>query len=150
MSNRFCGCLQASNHRTRITYTWCCMYSLRHLMMDDETSETHRVLFQNKINLRHRASGWFYYRNLVLIFGQDSNRYPPTLKYALRCSVCDVTSVKNISHVRLMIPFTNKLAIQSYRWNLVSEFWTSPVTLVWRASCLHPSRASYKIVNVCR
>ena len=27
------------------------------------TSETCRVLFQNKINLRYCASGWFYYRN---------------------------------------------------------------------------------------
>ena len=33
------------------------------LMMDGET-ETCRVLFQNKINLRYCASGLFYYRNL--------------------------------------------------------------------------------------
>jgi hypothetical protein len=28
--------------------------------------ETCRVLFQNKINLRYSASGWFYYRNILL------------------------------------------------------------------------------------
>jgi len=33
-------------------------------MMDGETVKTCRVLFQNKINLRYCASGWFYYRNV--------------------------------------------------------------------------------------
>ena len=33
-------------------------------MMDGET-EICRVLFQNKINLRYCASGWFYYRNTL-------------------------------------------------------------------------------------
>jgi len=33
-------------------------------MMDGKT-ETCRVLFQNKINLRYCASGWFYYRNIA-------------------------------------------------------------------------------------
>jgi hypothetical protein len=37
MSYRFCGCLLASSHSTCMTYTWCCMYSLRLLMMDGET-----------------------------------------------------------------------------------------------------------------
>jgi hypothetical protein len=55
MSYRFCGCLL-------VWHTWCCMYNLRLMMMDGETSETCRVLFQNKINLRYCASGWFYYR----------------------------------------------------------------------------------------
>jgi hypothetical protein len=32
---RFCGCLLASSHRTFMV--WCCMYSLRLLMMDGET-----------------------------------------------------------------------------------------------------------------
>ena len=40
------------------------MYSLRLLMMDGKT-ETCRVLFQNKINLRYCASGWFYYRIIL-------------------------------------------------------------------------------------
>ena len=31
----------------------------------ERPSETCRVLFQNKINLRCRASGWFYYRNIL-------------------------------------------------------------------------------------
>jgi len=61
MSYRFCGCLLASSHRTCMV--WFCMYSLRLLMMDGEISETCRMLFQNKINLRYCASGWFYYRN---------------------------------------------------------------------------------------
>jgi hypothetical protein len=35
-----------------LTCTCCCMYSLELLMMDGKPSETYRVLFQNKINLR--------------------------------------------------------------------------------------------------
>jgi hypothetical protein len=31
----------------------------------ERPSETCRVLFQNKINMRHCASGWFYYRNIL-------------------------------------------------------------------------------------
>jgi hypothetical protein len=31
----------------------------------ERTSETCRVLLQNKINLRYCASGWFYYRNIL-------------------------------------------------------------------------------------
>jgi hypothetical protein len=34
----------------------------------ERSSETHKVLFQNKINLRYCASGWFYCRNPVLQF----------------------------------------------------------------------------------
>ena len=30
-------CKQASSHKTFMTYTWCCMYSLRLMMMDGET-----------------------------------------------------------------------------------------------------------------
>ena len=69
MSYRFCSCLHsisfplASSHRTRMTYTWCCMYSLRLWWWTERLSKTCRVLFQNKINLRYCASGWFYYRN---------------------------------------------------------------------------------------
>jgi hypothetical protein len=33
----------------------------------EEPSETCRVLFQNKINLRYCASGWFYYRNILVL-----------------------------------------------------------------------------------
>jgi hypothetical protein len=40
------------------------MCSLRLLMMDGET-ETCRMLFQNKINFRYCASGWFNYRILL-------------------------------------------------------------------------------------
>jgi hypothetical protein len=49
-----------------MTYTWCCLYSLRLLIMDGKT-ETYRLLLQNKINLRYCASGWFYYRNTVYV-----------------------------------------------------------------------------------
>jgi hypothetical protein len=31
----------------------------------ERPSATCRVLFQNKINLRYCASGWFYYRNMI-------------------------------------------------------------------------------------
>ena len=31
----------------------------------ERPSDTRRVLFQNKINLRYCASGWFYYRNIL-------------------------------------------------------------------------------------
>jgi len=31
----------------------------------ERPSETCRELFQNKINLRYCASGWFYYRNIL-------------------------------------------------------------------------------------
>ena len=31
----------------------------------ERSSETCRVLFQNKINLRYCASGWFYYGNIL-------------------------------------------------------------------------------------
>jgi len=48
-----------------MTYTWCCMYNLRLLTMDGETSETCRLLFQNKVNLRYCASVWFYYSNTL-------------------------------------------------------------------------------------
>ena len=38
------------------------------------TQTTWRVLFQNKINLRYCASGWFYYRNILRSAGlQTSN-----------------------------------------------------------------------------
>jgi hypothetical protein len=55
MSYRFCGCLLASSHR-------------RDREKREETerpTETCRVLFQNKINVRYCASGWFYYRNTL-------------------------------------------------------------------------------------
>jgi hypothetical protein len=51
------------------------LQSLRlHTVLDswwwkERTSETCRDLFQNKINLRYCASGWFYYRNLCLSNG---------------------------------------------------------------------------------
>ena len=31
----------------------------------ERPSETCRLLFQNKMNLRYCASGWFYYRNIL-------------------------------------------------------------------------------------
>ena len=72
--------LLATSHRTCMTYTWCCIYSLRLLMMDGKTSETCTVMFQNKINLRYCASGWFYYRNIlrctVLQISNNENMYP--------------------------------------------------------------------------
>jgi hypothetical protein len=53
---RFCGCLLA----TCMTYTWCCMYSLRLPMMDEETVWHMWSVAQNKINLRYCGCGWFF------------------------------------------------------------------------------------------
>jgi hypothetical protein len=56
----------ARSHRTCITYTWCCMFSLLDFWWwTERPSETCRVLFQNKINFRYCASSWFYYRNIL-------------------------------------------------------------------------------------
>ena len=41
-------------------------------MMDDET-ETCRVLFQNKINLRYCASRWFHYRKAYSFLADKKN-----------------------------------------------------------------------------
>ena len=69
---RFCGCLLAGTR-------WkCCLTEpVWHIsdavctVLDiwwwtERPSETCRLLFQNKINLRHCASGWFYYRKIQL------------------------------------------------------------------------------------
>jgi len=48
MSYRFCGCLLTSSRRR-----------------PERPSETCRVSFRNKINLRYCASGWFYYRSIL-------------------------------------------------------------------------------------
>jgi len=42
----------------------------------ERPSETCRVLFQNKINLRHCASCWFYYRNISLQRLQETATCP--------------------------------------------------------------------------
>jgi len=38
----------------------------------DRPSETCTVMFQNKINLRYCASGWFYCRNILLSYLESS------------------------------------------------------------------------------
>ena len=45
----------------------------------ERPSETCRVLFQNKINLRNCASGWLYYRNI------------------LRCTVLQTSNLKKLN-----------------------------------------------------
>jgi hypothetical protein len=55
--------LLASSHRTCMV--WCCITVLDSWWWTDRPSDTCRVLFQNKINLRYCASSWFYYRNLL-------------------------------------------------------------------------------------
>ena len=67
MSYRFCGCLLASSHRTCMTHIWCCMYSPDDGRRDRPKHVPRRVLFQNKINLRYCAYGWFYYRSIILL-----------------------------------------------------------------------------------
>jgi len=56
-------------------------------MMDGERpSEMCRVLFQNKINLRCCASGWFYYRNMLRCTAlQTSN--PESLCFIWTCEM---------------------------------------------------------------
>jgi hypothetical protein len=72
---RFCGCLLASCHRTCMTYRLpdavCTV--LDFWWWTERQSETCRV-FQNKINLRYCASGWFSYRSAYWIakFGSNS------------------------------------------------------------------------------
>jgi hypothetical protein len=63
MSHRCCGYLLTRSHKTCIV--WCRMYSLRPWWWTERPSETCRALFQNKINLRYCASGWFYYGNIL-------------------------------------------------------------------------------------
>jgi hypothetical protein len=118
------------------------------ILMDHELGRKKRRIVVTHFDLSW--NDWKPEETLVLRFGRDSKRYTPALKYALRCLVCETTSVKITSHLRLMIPFTNKLGMQSHRWNLVSEIWTSPLNLVSCASCSHPSRASCKFVSACR
>jgi hypothetical protein len=58
ISYKFCGCLLASSHRTCIWHipdTVCTV--LDSWRWTERPSETCRVLFQNKINLRYCASG---------------------------------------------------------------------------------------------
>jgi hypothetical protein len=48
----------------------------------ENSSETCRVLFQNKINLRYFASGWFYCRNILrctVLQTSTKNWFPPSL-----------------------------------------------------------------------
>ena len=61
----------------------------------ERPSETCRVLFQNKINLRYCASGWFYYRNI------------------LRCTVLQTSNLsKNLLHKVFFFCFVLFLAQQ--------------------------------------
>jgi len=65
------GCLLASSQAAtepvwHIPDTVCKILVSRWWM--ERPSETCRVLFQNKINLRYCASGWFYYRNILDYF----------------------------------------------------------------------------------
>jgi len=57
--------LLASSHRTCMTYTRCCMYRIKTPDDGQKDRPKHVMLFQNKINLRYCASGWFYYRNIL-------------------------------------------------------------------------------------
>ena len=71
-------------------------------------SETCRVLFQNKINLRCCASGWFYYRNI------------------LRCTVLQTSNVLMDSYV--IQPFEehacHEVTLRSFAFCTYSVIWT--------------------------
>jgi hypothetical protein len=57
----------------------------------ERPSETCRALFQNKINLKYCASGWFYYRNI------------------LRCTVLQTSNqCRILSHVPRTVPAPHK------------------------------------------
>jgi hypothetical protein len=47
----------------------------------ERPSETCTMLFQNKINLRYCASGWFYYRNILRCTVLQSSDHEVTLKF---------------------------------------------------------------------
>jgi hypothetical protein len=113
MSYRFFGCLLAgmrwnwlssisfplaSSYRTCMTYTWCCMYSLRLLMMDGERpSETCRALFQNKINFRYCTSSWFYGRSTGLFF------FPKQLETERVCKVNVCMFAHELIHFQILL-----------------------------------------------
>ena len=78
MSYRFCGCLLAETRWNSFSFpaskrSEISVWHIPHavcIVLDswwwtERQSETCRVLFQNKINLRYCASGWFYYRNIL-------------------------------------------------------------------------------------
>jgi len=56
------GICHTAVSKTCMTYTYCCVYSARLLMMDREPV---RNMWSSipKINLKIRASHWFYYKN---------------------------------------------------------------------------------------
>jgi len=57
-------CLLASSQHNRMTYTYCCVYSTRPLMMGSKPVRNMQSSIE-KINLRNSASRWFYYKNIL-------------------------------------------------------------------------------------
>jgi len=80
----------------------------------ERPSETCRVLFQNKINLRYCASGWFYYRNILrCTVQQTSNLFRWNFQYndhalPLRVFERAATSVR-LFYFALFLCFSSKI-----------------------------------------
>jgi hypothetical protein len=83
---------------------------------DTGTPETCRVLFQNKINLRYCASGWFYYRNNLRV-----SSLPIFLRTPVTCS----PSCPNVLHritlsciLKTRHTFKKKIVLFIANWQL--------------------------------
>jgi len=81
--------------------------------MDGET-ETCRVLFQNKINLRYCASAWFYYRSILrCTVLQTANRNESSKRCLVRnlCNrnVCCLSSFECYERFESGHKYTGKL-----------------------------------------
>ena len=59
-----------------LTYSWCCMHSLRLLMMDGKT-ETFRVLLQNKISLRNWCNSLVLLRKYITMHSPMNVKFIP-------------------------------------------------------------------------
>jgi len=107
MSYKFCGCLLAGTR-------WNCTV-LDSWWWTEKTPEKCKVLFQNKINLRYCASGWFYYRNilrctvlqtskmikLIVVFRNfdkaPKNALKKSTHHVTECTICSFVTFRKIT-----------------------------------------------------
>jgi len=89
MSYRFCGCLLRVASTTGPEWYDAVCAVLDSWWWTERPSETCRVLFQNKINLRYCAFDWFYYGNITM-------HGPTNVTFVGLCCImtsCDVTDL---------------------------------------------------------